>query len=139
MVKLTEKQRKWCEVYAKTGNATQAAVDAGYNGTREQLKKLGAENKTKQVLQKYIREVLGIDKEKEEQNRIASIQEVMQFYSDVMNGKIKDQFGLEAQLSDRIKAAQSLDKVLALAEKAKETSKEETLVIEQQYGRDEDE
>jgi hypothetical protein len=66
------------------------------------------------------------------------MEEVMQFYSDVMNGKVKDQFGLDPQLSDRIKAAQSLDKVLALAKKAETAESKEDLTIVEHYGSDDD-
>ena len=51
-----------------------------------------------------------------DKERIASADEVMQFYSDVIRGKIKDQFGLDASLNDRIKAADSLMKRYNIAE-----------------------
>jgi hypothetical protein len=86
-------------------------------------------------VQEYIASIIERNKEKEER-RIASMEEVMQFYSDVMNGKVKDQFGLDAQLSDRIKAAQSLDKVLALVKKTEADNSKEDITIEQHYGRD---
>lgn len=41
---------------------------------------------------------------------IATADEVMQYFSAVMRGEIKDQFGLEAPLSERTKAAQELAK-----------------------------
>ena len=46
---------------------------------------------------------------------IADTDEVLKFYSSVMRGEVKDQFGLEASLSDRIKAGDSLMKRFAAA------------------------
>lgn len=56
---------------------------------------------------------------KEEINRImeeirkesvATADEVMQFFTSVMRGEVKDQFGLDATLSDRTRAAQEIAK-----------------------------
>ena len=47
---------------------------------------------------------------------VADANEVLQFYSAVMRGEVKDQFGMDASLSDRLKAADSLAKRLAAAE-----------------------
>lgn len=41
---------------------------------------------------------------------IATAQEVMEFFTDVMRGQVKDQFGLDATLSDRTRAAQEIAK-----------------------------
>ena len=46
----------------------------------------------------------------EHSNRIASGQEVMEFFTKVMNGEVKDQFELDAPLSERLKAANELAK-----------------------------
>ena len=42
--------------------------------------------------------------------RIAKPEEVMRFFSEVMRGEVKDQFDLDAQLADRIKAGVELMK-----------------------------
>ena len=47
---------------------------------------------------------------------VASTDEVLRFYSAVMRGQEKDQFGLDASLTDRIKAANSLMKRYAVAD-----------------------
>ena len=41
---------------------------------------------------------------------VSTAQEVMKFFSSVMRGEVKDQFGLEAPLSERLKAANELAK-----------------------------
>ena len=45
-----------------------------------------------------------------EKQTMASAQEVMEYFTAVMRGELKDQFGLDASLSDRTKAAQELAK-----------------------------
>ena len=41
---------------------------------------------------------------------VATADEVMQFFTAVMRGEVKDQFGLDATLSDRTRAAQEIAK-----------------------------
>ena len=41
---------------------------------------------------------------------IADTDEVLRFYSSVMRGEVKDRFGLDASLADRLKAGDSLMK-----------------------------
>ena len=43
-------------------------------------------------------------------SRIASAAEVMQYFTAVMRGEVKDQFGLDAPLAERTKAAVELAK-----------------------------
>ena len=43
----------------------------------------------------------------------------MQFFSDVMHGRVKDQFGLDASISDRINAGKELMKRHAAADATK--------------------
>lgn len=45
-----------------------------------------------------------------EKKSIATAQDVMEFFTKAMNGDIKDQFGLEATLGDRLKAGVELAK-----------------------------
>ena len=48
--------------------------------------------------------------------RVASADEVLQFFSSVMRGEVKDQFGLDAALSDRLNAGKELMKRYAAAD-----------------------
>jgi phage terminase small subunit len=135
-LKLTEQERKWAEAYVKHLNATQACRDAGYEGADTALRQRGRSLLTKAHVQEYIAQIVE-SKQEEENRRIATMAEVMEFYSKGMRGEIKDQFGLDAMMSDRIKCAQSLDKILQLKEKAKaDETKDEALTVEQYYGRD---
>lgn len=45
-----------------------------------------------------------------EDSRIASAAEIMQYFTSVMRGEISDQFGLDAPLAERTKAAVELAK-----------------------------
>lgn len=45
-----------------------------------------------------------------EPETVATAQEVMSYFTSVMRGEVKDQFGLEAPLSERTRAAQELAK-----------------------------
>ena len=101
---LTQQQKIFCEEYIKTNNATKAAIAAGYS--KKSARKIGSENRTKPDISAYIQSRL--DEINAEQ--IASTDEVMRFFTAVMRGEEKDQFGLDAALSDRIKAGQEIMK-----------------------------
>lgn len=108
--KLTPKQKRFCEEYLKSGNATEAAKKAGYKETS--CRAIAAENLSKPAISAYIKRRL----DEQEAALVADANEVLQFYSAVMRGEVKDQFGMDASLSDRLKAADSLAKRLAAAE-----------------------
>lgn len=108
--KLTPKQKRFCEEYLKSGNATDAAKKAGYKETSCRV--IAAENLSKPAISAYIKRRM----DEQEAALVADANEVLQFYSAVMRGEVKDQFGMDASLSDRLKAADSLAKRLAAAE-----------------------
>ena len=101
---MTPKQKKFCEYYIQSGNATDAARKAGYS--EKTAEAIGYENLRKPEIKAYIHERMG-DQDKD---LVADADEVLRFYSSVMRGEVKDQFGLEASLSDRLKAGDSLMK-----------------------------
>lgn len=101
---LTQRQRIFCEEFIKTNNATKAAIAAGYSEKTARV--IGPENLSKPAISAYIKSRL--DEINREQ--IASTDEVMRFFTSVMRGEEKDQFGLDADLSDRIKAGQEIMK-----------------------------
>lgn len=100
--KLTLKQQKFIDYYIETGNAAESARRAGYS--LKTAYSAGHDNLKKPYILKEIQR-----RQREMSNaRIASAQEVMEYLTKVMNGEIKDQFGLEASLAERTKAAQEL-------------------------------
>lgn len=101
---MTPKQKKFCEYYIQSGNATDAARKAGYS--EKTATKIASENLTKPEISAYIAERVG----NQDKERVADADEVLRFYSAVMRGEVKDQFGLDASLTDRLKAGDSLMK-----------------------------
>ena len=98
---LTPKQKAFADYYIESGNASEAARKAGYANDVS-----GRENLQKPTVSAYIAERLRPTEEK----RIATADEVMTFWSAVMRGEVKDQFGLDAALTDRINAAKEIMK-----------------------------
>lgn len=107
---LTPRQRAFCDEYLKCGNASEAARRAGYSP--KMAHSIGQENTEKPAIKRYIAMRMQPDDEK----RIADADEVLQYLSNVMRGKVKDTFGLDASLQDRTKAAQELLKRWAVAD-----------------------
>lgn len=83
-MKLTAKQKKFCDEYIKTGNATQAAIDAGYSP--KAAKSIGSENLTKPDLKQYI------DKRMEQiaSERIMGAQEAVELLSSIARAEVTE-------------------------------------------------
>ena len=101
-MKLTPKQKKFCDYYIETGNASEAARRAGYS--EKTARTIGQQNLAKRAIKDYISERM----KNQDRERAASADEVIAFYTAVMRGEVKDQFGIEASLSDRLKAGENL-------------------------------
>ena len=101
---LNERQKAFADYYIQTGNATEAAIKAGYSEKTARF--IGSENLTKLDISAYIKERL----DEQSNKRVADANEVIAFYTAVMRGEVKDQFGLDASLSDRLKAGDALMK-----------------------------
>ena len=99
---MTHRQKAFADIYVTTGNATQSAVEAGYS--RRSARTTGA----RMLANADVAARIAGQIEKLECERIATADEVMQFLSDVMRGRVKDQFGLDPALSDRLVAAREL-------------------------------
>lgn len=109
-MKLTPKQKAFADAYIETGNQTEAARRAGYS--EKSAKQVGTENMTKPAVAAYIKERM----DALEAQHVASADEVMRFFSSVMRGEVKDQFGLDPSLSDRLNAGKELMKRFAAAQ-----------------------
>ena len=103
-MKLTPKQKAFAEAFIETGNASEASRRAGYS--KKTSGKIGTENLHKPAIMEYISDRM----EKIEAQQAASADEVMRFFSSVMRGEVKDQFGLDASLQDRLNAGKELMK-----------------------------
>jgi len=102
--RLSVKEKAFCRYYVELNNGQQAATKAGY---AEKTARITA---SKLLTRTNVHQEIERLRAKQEASSIATSQQVMQFFTDVMNGKIKDQFGLDASLSDRTRAAQELAK-----------------------------
>lgn len=67
---------------------------------------------------------------------VATASEVMEFFTSVMRGEVKDQFGLEATLSDRTKAAQELARRTIDIENRKNGEPDQTIAVKLDWSRD---
>ena len=101
---MNDRQRAFADYYIETGNATEAAKRAGYS--EKTACSTGYENLRKPEIAAYIAERTKPTEEK----RIATGDEVMEFFTRVMKGEIKDAFDLPPSLQDRLNAAKELAK-----------------------------
>lgn len=113
-VKLTLKQQKFCDFYLETGNASEAARLAGYS--EKTANRIATENLSKPVIKEYMKLRL----EELESKRVASITEIMEFYTNVLRGNETDAFGLDVGIDSRLKAAEQLGKRLGMGITSKE-------------------
>lgn len=83
--RLTEKQRRFVDWYLETGNATEAALKAGYS--KKAAQQIGSENLLKPVIQK------AIDRRNKEiaDAKKADIDEVLTYLTSVMRGEQSDE------------------------------------------------
>lgn len=109
---LNQRQARFVQEYMKTNNITQSAIKAGYSQRTAHVQGCN--------LLKNIKIVNYIDaiNERLESEKIADIQEVMEYLTSVMRGEKKDQFDIDASLSDRTRAAGELAKRLDVRAKS---------------------
>lgn len=106
---LNARQKAFADYYIECGNATEAAIKAGY---KPECAGRNADKLRKNTnISDYIAERMA----EQQAKRIASADEVMEFFSAVMRGEKKDQFGLDASLDTRISAAKEIMKRHAAA------------------------
>ena len=108
---LNKKQMDFVLEYLKTNNITKSAIKAGYSPKTAAVQ--GSRLLTNVKIASYVEAV----NERMESDKIADIQEVMEYFTSVMRGEKKDQFDLDPTLSDRTKAASELAKRLDIREK----------------------
>ena len=114
--RLTERQRRFCEEYLIDGNASQAAIRAGYS-KRSATVVSTTLMKNPQV-QAYLKELL----EKLHSAKVADAQEVLEYLTSIMRGEQREQTlqligdgmqditAIDVAAKDRLKAAELLGK-----------------------------
>ena len=104
--KLTPAESKFINNYIESNNGQQSYMDA-----YPKSNPANARQNAHTLLNKcYIADEIRYRLEQAKNESIADASEILQYFTDVMRGKIKDQFGLEASLGERTKAAQELAK-----------------------------
>lgn len=113
---MTPRQQKFCDEYLISGNATEAAIKAGYS--RKTAKQTGSENLSKADLRAYIDEQLA----KIHSAKIADAEEVMKYLTSVMRGEHTEQVlklvgegvqtvtDIDVSAKERLKAAELIGK-----------------------------
>ena len=99
---LNKRQIDFVQEYMKTNNINQSAIKAGYSPKTASVQ--GSRLLTNVKVSAYINAI----NERLESDKIADIEEVMQYLTSVMRGEKKDQFDLDPSLSERTKAASEL-------------------------------
>ena len=123
---LNEKQKAFCEYYASTFNATESAKRAGYS---ERTAYSQGQRLLKHVeIQKYLAELSN----KAKTSRIATITEVLEFFSETMRNKA-------LMPKDRLKAAELLRESVGNAPSEEETVEEVIVSFEDASGDGKDE
>ena len=116
---LTTKQKKFCDEYLISGNATDAALKAGYS--KKTAFTIGCENLKKPYIKNYLDEKL----KEMESRKIADAAEVMRYLTSVMRNETKEEVAIvvnngewsevqmvkkDTSIKDRNKAAEMLAK-----------------------------
>lgn len=101
---VTVQEAMFINAYMESGDPKQAYEAAGYTAkyTKAQVDKILALPNVAYEIKKRTYQM--------KRKSVASAEEVMKYFTDVMRGEIKDQFGLEAPLSERTRAAQEIAK-----------------------------
>lgn len=117
---MTPRQRKFCDEYLISGNATDAAIKAGYSP--KTAYSMGNENLNKPELKAYIETEL----DKIHSAKIADAEEVMKYLTSVMRGEHTEEIPIlcgdgcqeltqkEVGAKERLKAAELIGKRYAL-------------------------
>lgn len=101
---LTVKQKAFADYYIESGNATEAAIKAGYS--KNSARQIGADNLSKHDVKTYINERLGALQSK----RVASQQEVLEYLTSVMRGEINEECVVVEGDGDGVSSARVVEK-----------------------------
>lgn len=115
-MKLNARQKAFCEYYVASGNATEAAIKAGYSKSYARdrihtlMKSIG--------ISRYIEKLM----QKSQSERIATAEEVLNYLTSVMRGEGQEEIVANTgdivytspNIKDRIKAAELIGKRYAL-------------------------
>ena len=101
---LNERQKRFCDYYIETLNATESAIRAGYS--ENTASETGYENLRKPHIKKYIEERMN----QKDPERIASQDEVLEYLTSVMRGNIKEECVVVEGCGEGISRASIMEK-----------------------------
>jgi len=109
--KLTVKQKKFCDHYIELGNATEAAIKAGYS--KKTARQMGNENLTKPYIKNYI------DKKMKEieDKQIAKAEEVLKHLTSMMRGEESEEVVVTENIGDYESKARIVEKQVSAKER----------------------
>lgn len=134
LAKLSTKQKDFADEYIICGNATQAAIEAGYsvNYAKSQSHKLLVNVGVKSYIDERLKEI--------ESAKTATQQEVLEYLTSVMRGEQKEETligagqgfqeitNISVSAKDRLKAADLLNKIHQAREE-KSAAKEDIVIV----------
>ena len=112
-MKLTDKQKGFCDEYLIDLNATQAAIRAGYS--KKTAYSIGIENLKKPVIQNYIDKRL----KQLEDKRIAKADEVLKYLTSVMRNEVKEEVVVVEGKGDGCSSARTIKKDMSAKDRNK--------------------
>ena len=112
-MKLTEKQKRFCDEYLIDLNATQAAIRAGYSKKTAFI--IANENLKKPYIKGYIDERL----KQLEDKRIAKADEVLKYLTSVMRNEIKEEVVVVEGKGDGCSSARTIKKDMSAKDRNK--------------------
>ena len=112
-MKLNARQKAFCEHYVACGNATEAAIKAGYS--KRTARKIGSENLTKMDIKAYVDELM----QKLESERTASAKEVLEMLTSSMRGELKEEVVVVEGTGDGCSDARIIEKQIGLKDRIK--------------------
>ena len=132
---LTPKEQKFVAEYIKTSSCILAMRNAEINNVDENGKKVTPQGiLNRPNVQAEIRRIMDDIRK----DGIAEASEVMEYFTSVMRGEIKDQFGLDAPLAERTRAAQELAKRTVDIETKQAGIPDQTIAIKLDWSRKEE-
>lgn len=118
--------------YIQTGNAQEAVRQLKLDMTSSASSRWASDVLSKPNVKAEIKRIM----DEARQDVIADASEVMRYFTAVMRGEMKDQFGLEAPLSERTRAAQELAKRTIDIENRKSGEPDQLVAIKLDWSRD---
>lgn len=127
-------EQKFITNYIKCGVAIQALKETGIQLENDVSYRNAAYRMLNQVNIKA--EINRIMTEELKPETVATAEEVMSYFTAVMRGEVKDQFGLEAPLSERTRAAQEIAKRTVDLDNRRKGEADSVIAVKLDWGRD---